>query len=136
MVCIIDRNQTKKWHTKRDRTHNDECSAKGRAVLSGNSQKKADSGIRYQCSYTRDVSMGQSDRKGQRCDSWQTGRICSCRSLRDDKAYVAALSMKPAYMRIEMSAGRSLLHLQTVFKHPQIAVMGENRLVLIRCRQI
>ena len=68
---------------KRDRTHNDECPAKGRAVLSGNSQKKADSGIRYQCSYTwRCGVWGKSDRKGQRCDSWQTGRICSCRSLR------------------------------------------------------
>ena len=61
----------------------DTIKAKGRAVLSGNSQKKADSGIRYQCSYTRRCGVwGKSDRKGQRCDSWQTGRICSCRSLR------------------------------------------------------
>ena len=50
----------------------------------------------------------------------------------DDKAYVAALSMKPAYMRIgDVKAGRSLLAIcRQSFKHPQIAVMGENRLVL------
>ena len=50
----------------------------------------------------------------------------------DDKAYVAALSMKPAYMRIGDVESRQIAacHLQTVFKHPQIAVMGENRLVL------
>ena len=81
VVCIIDRNQTKEMAYKSVIEH--ECPAKGRAVLSGNSQKKADSGIRYQCSYTRRCGVwGKSDRKGQRCDSWQTGRICSCRSLR------------------------------------------------------
>ena len=50
----------------------------------------------------------------------------------DDKAYVAALSMKPTYMRIGgVKAGRSQLAVcRQSFKHPQIAVMGENRLVL------
>jgi septum site-determining protein MinC len=45
---------------------------------------------------------------------------------------VAALSMKPAYMRIGgVKAGRSQLAIcRQFFKHPQIAVMGENRLVL------
>lgn len=40
--------------------------------------------------------------------------------------------MKPAYMRIgDVKAGRSLLAIcRQSFKHPQIAVMGENRLVL------
>ena len=50
----------------------------------------------------------------------------------DDKAYVAALSMKPTYMRIGgVKAGRSQLAVcRQSFKLPQIAVMGENRLVL------
>ena len=79
VVCIIDRNQTKEMAYKSVIEH----TMTNVRQKDGHSQKKADSGIRYQCSYTRRCGVwGKSDRKGQRCDSWQTGRICSCRSLR------------------------------------------------------
>ena len=134
VVCIIDRNQTKEMvyksvieHTMTNVRQKDGQFYRGtlrkRQILESDTSVLILGDVEYGAKV---IAKGSVVILGRLEGSVHAG-ACG-----DDKAYVAALSMKPAYMRIgDVKAGRSLLAIcRQSFKHPQIAVMGENRLVL------
>ena len=134
VVCIIDRNQTKEMayksvieHTMPNVRQKDGQFYRGtlrkRQILESDTSVLILGDVEYGAKV---IAKGSVVILGRLEGSVHAG-ACG-----DDKAYVAALSMKPAYMRIgDVKAGRSLLAIcRQSFKHPQIAVMGENRLVL------
>ena len=134
VVCIIDRNQTKEMayksvieHTMTNVRQKDGQFYRGtlrkRQILESDTSVLILGDVEYGAKV---IAKGSVVILGRLEGSVHAG-ACG-----DDKAYVAALSMKPAYMRIGgVKAGRSQLAVcRQSFKHPQIAVMGENRLVL------
>ena len=126
VVCIIDRNQTKEMAYKSVIEHTmTNVRQKDGQFYRGTLRKRQilESDMEYGAKV---IAKGSVVILGRLEGSVHAG-ACG-----DDKAYVAALSMKPAYMRIGgVKAGRSQLAVcRQSFKHPQIAVMGENRLVL------
>ena len=134
VVCIIDRNQTKEMayksvieHTMTNVRQKDGQFYRGtlrkRQILESDTSVLILGDVEYGAKV---IAKGSVVILGRLEGSVHAG-ACG-----DDKAYVAALSMKPAYMRIGgVKAGRSLLAIcRQSSKHPQIAVMGENRLVL------
>ena len=134
VVCIIDRNQTKEMayksvieHTMTNVRQKDGQFYRGtlrkRQILESDTSVLILGDVEYGAKV---IAKGSVVILGRLEGSVHAG-ACG-----DDKAYVAALSMKPTYMRIGgVKAGRSQLAVcRQSFKHPQIAVMGENRLVL------